>query len=129
MKNHNYINKKKKISKNLFSKENTILNLERNLRVLQSKLERQKNVVLSENIPDNLASYLKRRVLRIDSNIENFSRDKAQKFIEEILPSDESDRINSRFFKDLLEYNLIRDDGRLTIKGYSLIKNMLKGNI
>ncbi|MDN3705636.1 hypothetical protein QW060_17445 [Myroides ceti] len=119
---------KEDIKKSLFMKESTILKLERELRILQSKLERQKNDVLSESIPDRLTSFLKRYIMRLAIDLEQFNREQAQEIIDSFLPTNEKDKIGTPLYQDLLEYTLIRENGKLTNKGYSIIRNLVREN-
>lgn len=118
---------KEEFQKTLFDKEKSMIKLERELRLLQNKLERQRNLVIAEDIPDRLISFIKRYILRLNLS-EDFNRDKAQEFINQFIPSNESAKINDKFFIDLLENRLIREDGTLTNRGYSVIRNLVREN-
>jgi uncharacterized integral membrane protein len=118
---------KEEFQKALFDKEKTMIKLERELRLLQNKLERQKNSVIVEDIPERLISYLKQNILRLNIN-EDFNRDRAQEFINQFIPDNKNLRINDKLFIDLLENRLIREDGILTNRGHSVIKNLAKEN-
>ncbi len=118
---------KEEFQKALFDKEKSMIKLERELRLLQNKLERQRNLAIVEDIPDRLLSYLKRYLLRLNIN-EDFNRDRAQEFINQFIPDNENSRINDKLFIDLLENRLIREDGTLTNRGYSVIRNLVREN-
>lgn len=118
---------KEEFQKALFDKEKSMIKLERELRVLQNKLERQRNLAIVEDIPDRLLSFLKRYLLRLNIN-EDFNRDRAQEFINQFIPDNENSRINDKLFIDLLENRLIREDGTLTNRGYSVIRNLAREN-
>lgn len=118
---------KEEFQKALFDKEKSMIKLERELRLLQNKLERQRNLAIVEDIPDRLLSYLKNYLLRLNIN-EDFNRDRAQEFINQFIPNNENSRINDKLFIDLLENRLIREDGTLTNRGYSVIRNLAREN-
>ncbi|WP_407494664.1 hypothetical protein [Elizabethkingia anophelis] len=116
---------KEEIQKSLFGKEKTILRLEKELRILQMKLERQRNEIIIENIPDRLISFFRRYLLRLNINSSDFNREKAQDFINQFIPENEERKINDKLYIDLLENRLIRENGLLTNRGYSIIRNAL----
>ncbi len=120
---------KEDFQKALFDKEKSMIKLERELRILQSKLERQRNSVIIEDIPDKLLSYLKRYILRLNINIDEFNRNRAQEFINQLMPNTENAKLNDKLFIDLLENKLIREDGTLSNRGYSVIRNLVRENI
>ena len=117
---------KEEIQKSLFDKEKTIIKLERELRFLQSRLERQKNLVITEDIPDKLLAFLKRSLLRLNVNNQEFNREMAQDFISQFIPQDENKKLVDKLYIDLLENRLIREDGTLTNRGYSVIRNLIR---
>jgi uncharacterized integral membrane protein len=116
---------KEEFQKALYDKEKSMIRLERELRLLQNKLERQKNLVIAEDIPDRLLSFLKRYLLRLNVN-DDFNRDRAQEFISQFIPDNENAKLNDKLFIDLLENRLIREDGTLTNRGYSVIRNIAR---
>ena len=117
---------KEEIQKSLFDKEKTIIKLERELRFLQSRLERQKNLVITEDIPDRLLTFLKKYLLRLNVNNQEFNREMAQDFISQFIPQDENKKLIDKLYIDLLENRLIREDGSLTNRGYSVIRNIIR---
>ena len=117
---------KEEIQKSLFDKEKTIIKLERELRFLQSRLERQKNLVITEDIPDKLLAFLKRSLLRLNVNNQEFNREMAQDFISQFIPQDENKKLVDKLYIDLLENRLIKEDGTLTNRGYSVIRNLIR---
>jgi uncharacterized integral membrane protein len=119
---------KEEFQKALYDKEKSMIKLERESRLLQNKLERQKNLVIIEDIPDKLLNFLKRHILRLNINIEDFNRDKAQDFINQFVPDNENTRLIDKLYIDLVENRLIREDGALTNRGYSVIKNLIREN-
>lgn len=116
---------KEEIKKSLFEKEKTILKLERDLRFLQTRFERQKHSILIENIPERLTHFLKKTLLKLDIKSSEFNRTKAQEFIKQFIPVNEERKLNDKLYIDLLENNLIKEDGTLTNKGYSIIRHIL----
>lgn len=117
---------KEEIKQSLFGKEKTILKLERELRLLQRRLENQKNNVISEHIPDRLKSFLRRFLLRLNLNADEFNREKAQEFISQFIPNNKNDRLKDKLYIDLLENNIIRENGNLTNKGYTIIRHIVR---
>lgn len=117
---------KEEFQKALFDKEKSMIKLERELRLLQSKLERQKNLVIAEDIPDRLLSFFKRYTLRFNLKDGDFNRVKAQEFINQFIPDDENSRLTDKLYIDLLENRLIREDGTLSNRGYTVIRNIVR---
>lgn len=117
---------KEEIKKLLYDKEKTILKLEREFRILQSRFEQQKNLVITKDIPDRLLSFLKNNLMRLNANVNEFNRDKAQEFISQFVPTMENERLKDKLFFDLVESRMIREDGMLTNRGYTVIKNLIK---
>lgn len=117
---------KEEIKKILYDKEKTILKLEREFRILQSRFEQQKSVIVTKDIPDRLLSFLKNNLMRLNANVNEFNRDKAQEFISQFVPSMENERLNDKLFIDLIESRMIKEDGILTNRGYSIIRNLIK---
>ncbi|MFH6957458.1 hypothetical protein ACHRV1_08630 [Flavobacterium aquidurense] len=117
---------KEEIKNALYDKEKTILKLEKDFRILQAKLESQKNNVLFENIPERLISFLRRSLLRLDINLANLNRDKAQQFIDQFIPEKEERKLNDKLYFDLIENKIISENGILTNRGYTILRNILK---
>lgn len=117
---------KEEIKKILYDKEKTILKLEREFRILQSRFEQQKSVIVTKDIPDRLLSFLKNNLMRLNANVNEFNRDKAQEFISQFVPNMENERLNDKLFIDLIESRMIKEDGILTNRGYSIIRNLIK---
>lgn len=117
---------KEEVKKLLYDKEKTILKLEREFRILQSRFEQQKNLVITKDIPDRLLSFLKNNLMRLNANVNEFNRDKAQEFISQFVPTMENERLKDKLFFDLVESRMIREDGMLTNRGYTVIKNLIK---
>jgi len=117
---------KEEIKNALYDKEKTILKLEKDFRILQAKLESQKNNVLFENIPERLISFLRRSLLRLDINLANLNRDKAQQFINQFIPEKEERKLIDKLYFDLIENKIISENGILTNRGYTILRNILK---
>lgn len=117
---------KEEIKQSLFGKEKAILKLERELRFLQRRLENQKNNVISEHIPDRLKSFLRSFLLRLNLNPGDFNREKAQEFISQLIPSNENDRFKDKLYIDLIENDIVRENGNLTNKGYTVIRHIVR---
>lgn len=68
---------------------------------------------------------MKRYLFGLNIN-DDFNRDRSQEFISQFIPENENAKLNDKLFIDLLENRLIGEDGTLTSRGYSVIRNIVR---
>jgi hypothetical protein len=124
-KSHLEKKEKEDITKSLYDKEKTIIKLEKDLRFLQSKFERQTTNTILENIPPRLINFFKRYFVRLNISIENINRNSMQEVINEFIP-DENRIKNDKFYNDLLESRIIDSENNLTLRGLTILKVIAK---
>lgn len=124
-KSHLEKKEKEDITKSLYDKEKTIIKLEKDLRFLQSKFERQTTNTILENVPPRLINFFKRYFIRLNINFENINRSYMQEVVKEFIP-DENNRSNDKLYNDLIESRIIDSENNLTLRGLNVLKGIAK---
>lgn len=130
-KSHIEQKEKDKIKKSLEEKEKIIEEFEQELRRLQIRLREQEISKLSRDIdiPSRLLRFLIRRLHTSELNREDLNKDVVQEFISDIISEIKECKLPEELYVDLIENRIIHDNEKLTLKGYFLIRKIVKSEI